>query len=61
MLGFDDFDEHCVFGNDVEMTYQQVASLRAQVVGHQPPPIPYYVCKMTKSNVIRGKAKMVNI
>ena len=60
MLGFDDFDEHCVFGNDVEMTSQQVASLRAQVVGQQPP-IPYYVCKMTKSNVIRGKAKMVNI
>ena len=61
MVGRDeDFDNHCVFGNDVELTGDQVAYLRAQVAGHKPS-IPYYVCKMTKSNVITGKAKMVRI
>ncbi|KAM0864657.1 hypothetical protein ACQ4PT_043778 [Festuca glaucescens] len=57
MLGFADFDEHCVFGNNVKMAPDQVSFLRAQVAGHLPP-ISYYVCKMTMSNVITGKAKM---
>ena len=41
------------------MTEDQVVHLRSQVAGHKPS-IPYYVCRMTKSNVIPGKAKMVN-
>ena len=58
--GHEDFDQHSLFGNDVEMTGDQVAYLRDQVAIHKPS-IPYYVCKMTKSNVITGKAKMVSI
>ena len=60
MMGVEEFNEHFMFGNNLELTSDQVASLKAIVKGHKPS-IPYYVCKMNKSNVIRGKAKTVKI
>ena len=59
MKGGEDFDDYYVFGNDMELTSNQAAYLRA-ISGHKPP-IPYYVCKMKKSNIILGKANMVNL
>ena len=59
MMGDEDFDEQCVFGNNVQMTPSQVARIREQAKTKLP--IPYYVCKMTWSNVVPRKAKMVNI
>ena len=59
MMGDEDFDEQCVFGNNVQMTPSQVVRIREQA--KMKLPIPYYVCKMTWSNVVPGKAKMVNI
>jgi hypothetical protein len=59
MMGDEDFDEQCVFGNNVQMTPSQVARIREQA--KMKLPIPYYVCKMTWSNVVARKAKMVNI
>ena len=58
-MGDEDFDEQCVFGNNVQMTPSQVARIREQA--KMKLHIPYYVCKMTWSNVIARKAKMVNI
>ena len=58
MMGGEEFDDHCMFVNNLELNSDQVASLTAIVEGHKPS-IPYYVCKMNRSNVIRGKAKMV--
>ena len=60
MMGVEEFDEHCVFGNYLELTSDQAASLKVLVKRHKPS-ISNYVCKMNKSNVIRGKAKMVKI
>jgi hypothetical protein len=33
MLGFEDFDDHCVFRNNVDMALDLVSFLRAQVAG----------------------------
>ena len=60
MKGGKEYDKHCVFGNDVEMSADQVAYLTDLVAGYKPF-IPYYVYKTTDSNVIPGKAKMVDI
>jgi hypothetical protein len=60
LYGDEDFDEHCKYGNRIVLTADQVTSLRGLVAEHQPT-IPYYVCKMTKSYVIPGKAKMLRL
>lgn len=54
----DTFDKHCVFGNRVRLTKDQIFFLSNQVATKKPD-IPYYVCAMTKANVAPGKHKMV--
>ena len=58
MGGTEEFDRYCFFVNDVDLNEDQVAHLRSQVAILKPL-IPYYVCRMTKSTVTHGKAKMV--
>ncbi|XP_051182092.2 uncharacterized protein [Lolium perenne] len=54
--GFEIFDKHCHFGNEVEMTKENLDHLKRQVLDYKPT-IPYYVCKMgkTTNNITRGK------
>jgi hypothetical protein len=54
--GFEIFDKHCHFGNEVEMTKENLDHLKKQVLDYKPT-IPYYVCKMgkTTNNITRGK------
>ena len=58
MSGTEEFDMYCYSANEVELNEAQVAHLRRQVVNLKPL-IPFYVCRMTRSTVIHGKAKMV--
>ena len=59
MGGTEEFDKYCFFANDVNLNEFHVAHLNGQVADLKPL-IPLYVCRMTKSTVIHGKAKMVN-
>ena len=59
-VGFESFDEQCVFGNEVEMTFNQMMQLRSLVEELPRPKIKEYVCRLIKSNVIR-ESKMVSL
>ena len=58
MGGTEEFDKYCFFTNDVDLNEDKVAHLRSQVANLKPS-IPYYVCRMPRSTIIHGKAKMV--
>ena len=53
------FDEHCIFGNNLELS-ERAANYLDRIVKDSPAEtIKYYVYRMTKSTVIPKKAKMV--
>jgi hypothetical protein len=58
IMGNADFDSFCVFPNLVEMDDEQLARLKRVVRKHNPTR-PLYVFTIKKSNIIKGKAKMV--
>jgi hypothetical protein len=53
-----EFDKHCVFASNIDLTGRHIADLNAMVAKLRPT-VPYYICEMKKSHVLRGKAKMV--
>ena len=55
------FDDHCVFGNNMELTKYQVGYLEDIVGDCAGEPIKLYIYRMSKSSVIRNKAKMVTL
>ena len=59
-VGFESFDMHCMFGNEVEMTFNQMMQLRSLVEELPRPQIKEYVCRLIKSNVI-PESKMVSL
>jgi hypothetical protein len=61
LYGDENFDEACVFGNHVEMNYNQVLHLTNEVITNQTPAIKHYICTMTKSFVTRDICKMVSL
>ena len=50
-------DEHCVFGNNMELTKEQLGYLEEIVGDCAGEPFKLYVYRMTKSSVIPVKAK----
>ena len=54
-------DEHCVFGNNMELTKEQLGYLEEIVGECAGEPFKLYVYRMTKSSVIPNKAKMVKL
>lgn len=59
-VGFESFDMNCCFGNEVEMTFNQMMQLRSLVEELPRPKIKEYVCRLIKSNVI-PESKMVTL
>ena len=55
----EDFEAFIEFANRVEMCDEEYEALRTAVDKHIPSR-PFYVCKIKKSHVQEGKAKMVN-
>jgi len=53
-----EFDKHCVFASNIDLTGCQIADLNAMVAKLRPT-VPYYICEMKKSHVLHGKAKML--
>jgi hypothetical protein len=59
--GSHDFDEHCMFGNDMYLTKGQVNFLNEHCNHFPTEEFQYYVYRMTKSAVINNKCKLVKI
>ena len=53
--GVESFDEHCIFGNEVEIDVNQVLQLSRIVETMPRPPIKAYVCRMEKSFINPGQ------
>jgi hypothetical protein len=53
-----EFDKHCVFASNIDLTGRHIADLNAMVAKLRTI-VPYYICEMKKSNILRGKEKMV--
>ena len=58
--GEEDFEAFCEFANRVEMDDSEFGRLKCVVHKHMPTK-PLYVCTIKKLNIVKGKAKMVNI
>ncbi|XP_051221627.1 uncharacterized protein [Lolium perenne] len=56
--GSHDFDEHCMFGNDMYLTKGQVDFLNEHCNHFPTEEFEYYVYRMTKSAVIKNKCKL---
>ncbi|KAM0893399.1 hypothetical protein ACQ4PT_025142 [Festuca glaucescens] len=59
IMGNADFDSFCMFPNLVEMDDEQLARVKRVVLKHKPSK-PLYVFTIKKSNIIKGKAKMID-
>jgi hypothetical protein len=57
--GFKSFDNNCIFGNAVEMNFDEVMQLKAEVESFPRPAVKDYVCTMTKSYVAPFGGRMV--
>jgi hypothetical protein len=56
----EEFECFCQYGNRVSMDDAEFATLKAMVDKHLPRK-PLYVCTINKSNIVKGKGKMVKI
>jgi hypothetical protein len=52
-----EFDNHCVFASNVDLTDRHVADLA--IVAKLKPTNPHYIYEMKKSHVLPRKAKMI--
>jgi hypothetical protein len=59
--GGNDFDEHCMFGNDMYLQQGQVNFLNEHYNNFPKEKFEYYVYRMTKSAVVKNKCKLVKI
>jgi hypothetical protein len=59
--GRQNFDEHCMFGNDMYLTKGQVTFLNDHCHQFPKEDFEYYVYRMTKSSVVKNKCKLVKI
>jgi hypothetical protein len=53
-----EFDKHYVFASNIDLAGCHIAVLNAMVAKLRPT-VPYYICEIKKSHVLRGKVKMV--
>jgi hypothetical protein len=58
-LGTKFFDEHCMFGNDMDLSSEHQEFLEEFRENADENHMKFYVHKMTHSNIIKNKCKMV--
>jgi hypothetical protein len=58
-VGEEAFDKNCLFGNNMHLSKEQQDFLHDLCHDFGAPAIKYYVHKMTNSNIIEKKCKMV--
>ncbi|KAM0908069.1 hypothetical protein ACQ4PT_015701 [Festuca glaucescens] len=61
LSGDESFDKCCIFGNEVELTYNQRNQLCSIVEELPMPEMKHYVCTLMNSNVIPGEGKMIEM
>jgi hypothetical protein len=59
MFGIEDFDKHCMFGNDMYLTADNRSLLNEFCEESGRNHMRFYVHRMTYSNIISKRAKMV--
>ncbi|KAM0879223.1 hypothetical protein ACQ4PT_034364 [Festuca glaucescens] len=56
--GKESFDEQCIFGNEVEMTFNQMMKLKTHVDKIPRAAVKEYVCTLSKNNIVPGEGNM---